>query len=88
MAMQSTWKKPTTFGRALKCHESEVRIKPMKVLALTIAHARFYLLKVFKVESKEDGCLYAVKKSRVRFRGEFDRYCIFKLLSKVSFENL
>ncbi|XP_046859290.1 membrane-associated tyrosine- and threonine-specific cdc2-inhibitory kinase-like [Xenia sp. Carnegie-2017] len=28
---------------------------------------------VFKVESKEDGCLYAVKKSRVRFRGEYDR---------------
>jgi len=27
----------------------------------------------FKVESKEDGKLYAVKKSRARFRGDFDR---------------
>lgn len=28
---------------------------------------------VFKVKSKEDGRMYAVKKSRVRYRGEFDR---------------
>lgn len=28
---------------------------------------------VFRVQSKDDGCMYAVKKSRVRFRGEFDR---------------
>eukprot|EP00112_Aurelia_sp_Birch-Aquarium-sp1_P015721 Seg351.7 transcript_id=Seg351.7/GoldUCD/mRNA.D3Y31 product="Membrane-associated tyrosine- and threonine-specific cdc2-inhibitory kinase" protein_id=Seg351.7/GoldUCD/D3Y31 len=28
---------------------------------------------VFKVQSKEDGKLYAVKKSRVRFKGDFDR---------------
>eukprot|EP00794_Sanderia_malayensis_P017079 gene17079-18800_t len=28
---------------------------------------------VFKVQSKEDGKLYAVKKSRVRFRGDYDR---------------
>lgn len=27
----------------------------------------------FKVESKEDGKMYAVKKSRARFRGDFDR---------------
>ena len=40
---------------------------------------------MFKVESKEDGCLYAVKKSRVRFRGEFDRYHVFCLPSLVFF---
>ena len=28
---------------------------------------------VFKVRSKEDGKLYAVKRSRQRFRGELDR---------------
>lgn len=28
---------------------------------------------VFKVKSKEDGCLYAVKKSRDKFRGDADR---------------
>lgn len=28
---------------------------------------------VFKVRSKEDGCLYAIKRSRQRFRGESDR---------------
>ncbi|XP_031565715.1 membrane-associated tyrosine- and threonine-specific cdc2-inhibitory kinase-like [Actinia tenebrosa] len=28
---------------------------------------------VYKVRSKEDGCLYAVKKSRERFRGDADR---------------
>ena len=28
---------------------------------------------VFKVRSKEDGCLYAVKKSRDKFRGDADR---------------
>lgn len=28
---------------------------------------------VFKVRSKEDGCLYAIKKSRDRFRGDADR---------------
>ena len=29
---------------------------------------------VFKVRSREDGRLYAVKRSRQRFRGEWDRY--------------
>ncbi|KAL9978966.1 hypothetical protein ACROYT_G016552 [Oculina patagonica] len=28
---------------------------------------------VFKVKSKEDGCLYAIKKSRDKFRGDADR---------------
>ena len=32
------------------------------------------LLQVYKVRSREDGKLYAVKRSRQRFRGEWDRY--------------
>ena len=42
---------------------------------MTIAFNTLILIsKVFKVKSKEDGCLYAVKKSRDKFRGDADRW--------------
>jgi membrane-associated tyrosine/threonine-specific cdc2-inhibitory kinase len=37
-----------------------------------------HFLQVYKVRCKEDGKLYAVKRSHERFRGESDRYSILK----------
>lgn len=36
---------------------------------------------VYKVESKEDGKIYAVKRSSQRFRGEWDRLVVSQYLT-------
>ena len=47
----------------------------LPAIYMTIAFNTLILIsKVFKVKSKEDGCLYAVKKSRDKFRGDADRW--------------
>ena len=42
-------------------------------------HDMYQFVQVFKVRSKEDGQLYAVKRSRQRFRGDLDR-CVWSMV--------